>query len=288
MTRHFILAPLFHQLFANQLQFPLVFRAGLWIGQFERLERVENDLGNDQPRILFVVGGNDIPGRIARTGSTQAFFIGLHVLFPEFPLLDIREAELPVLVGRIDALEESLALFLFRKVQEELDDPRAVAVEMFLHVHDGAIALLPDGFLIRQPIRNTLGLQNLRMHANDQHLLVIGSVEDADPPALRQSQRGAPQKIMFQFVCGRMLEAENLAALWIDAGHHVPDGTVLPGGVHRLKYQQHRITVGCVVRLLLRTQFLYLLSEEFLIFFLRLIYWLHLWLLLVEVYFIAL
>src|ERR1035437_5362693 len=165
----FLEAPLFHQLFANQLQFPLMFRARLWVGQFERLECVENDLRNDQPRILFVVGGNDIPGRIARTGSTQAFFIGLHVLFPEFPLLDIREAELPVLVGLIDAFEESLALFLFRKMQEELDDPRAVAVEMVLHVHDGAIALLPDGFLIRQLIRNTLGLQNLRMHANDQH-----------------------------------------------------------------------------------------------------------------------
>ena len=49
-------------------------------------------------------------------------------------------------------------------------------------------------------------------------------------------------------VGARVLEAEHLAALRIDAGHHVPDGAVLSGGVHRLKDQQHRIAVGRVVK----------------------------------------
>ena len=102
------------------------------------------------------------------------------------------------------------------------------------------------------------------MHANDQHLLVVGSVEDADPAAFGQIARGAPEKIVFQFVGARMLEAEHLAALRIDAGHDVPDGAVLSGRIHRLKDQQHRVAVGRVVKLLQRAQLLDLLLQELL------------------------
>ena len=63
-------------------------------------------------------------------------------------LVHVREAEFPVLVRIVDALEESLSLLFLREVQEELYDSRAVAVEMALQVHDGAIALLPDGVLV--------------------------------------------------------------------------------------------------------------------------------------------
>ena len=92
------------------------------------------------------------------------------------------------------------------------------------------------------------------MHANDQHLLVVGAVEDADAAALRQTLRGAPEKIVLQFRRRSVLEAEHLAALRIDAGHHVPDGAVLAGGVHRLEDQQHRVAVGGVVKALQRAQ----------------------------------
>jgi hypothetical protein len=47
-----------------------------------------------------------------------------------------------------------------------------------------------------------------------------------------------------------MFEAEDLAALRIDAGHHVPDGAVLSRRVHGLKNQKKGIAVGCVVQLL--------------------------------------
>ena len=45
---------------------------------------------------------------------------------------------------------------------------------------------------------------------------------------------------MVEFLGRRLLEAEDLAALRIHAGHDVLDGAVLAGGVHRLKNQQHR------------------------------------------------
>ena len=76
---------------------------------------------------------------------------------------------------------------------------------------------------------------------------------------------------MIQFHSARVFEAENLAALWIDTGHHVPDGAILSGGVHRLKDQQYRITVGRVVKTLQRAQLRHLLFEEFVLLLLRLV-----------------
>ena len=113
------------------------------------------------------------------------------------------------------------------------------------------------------------------MHAGDQHLLVIGAVEDADPPAFRQIARGAPQKIVLQFDGAGMLEAEDLAALRVDPGHHMPDGAVLSRRIHRLENQQDRIAVGCVVKLLLRAQLRNVLLQQFLILLLRLVHGLH-------------
>ena len=101
------------------------------------------------------------------------------------------------------------------------------------------------------------------MHPNDQHFLIIGPVEDADAAAFRQRAGGAPEKVVLQFRRTRMFEAEHLAALRIDAGHHVPDGAVLPGRVHGLKNQQHRIAVGRIEKPLQLTQLLHLLFEEF-------------------------
>ena len=47
--------------------------------------------------------------------------------------------------------------------------------------------------------------ENLGMDAHDQHFLVVGAVEDADPPAFGQIAGGAPEKIVLQF--GRRWDA---------------------------------------------------------------------------------
>jgi hypothetical protein len=52
-----------------------------------------------------------------------------------------------------------------------------------------------------------------------------------------------------------LFEAENLAALRIDAGHDVLDRAVLACGVHRLKNQQQRMAVVGVEQTLPRAQF---------------------------------
>ena len=55
------------------------------------------------------------------------------------------------------------------------------------------------------------------------------------------------RKSCSQFGGARMFEAEDLAALGVDPGHHVSDGAVFSGRIHRLKNQQDRMAVGCVV-----------------------------------------
>ncbi len=100
-------------------------------------------------------------------------------------------------------------------------------------------------------VRDRFAAKNFGMHANDQHLLVIGSVEDADPPAFRQIAGGAPEKVVLQFGWAGMFEAEHLAALRVDPGHHVLDGAVFSRRVHRLKDQQDGIAIGRVEKLLL-------------------------------------
>ena len=108
------------------------------------------------------------------------------------------------------------------------------------------------------------------MHSNDQHFLIIGAIEYADPSTFRKPARGAPQKIMFQFLCARLFEAENLAAFRVYSGHYVPDGAILAGSIHPLKDQQKRIAAGCVVKPLQRAQLLNVFFQEFLILLLRL------------------
>ena len=106
------------------------------ISHFESFERIKDNLRYDQPSILFVVGRNDIPGRVLRACRTQAFLKGLHIILPEFPLFYIRHAEFPILLRLVDACEESLSLLVLREVKEELDDAGSVVVEVSLQIHD--------------------------------------------------------------------------------------------------------------------------------------------------------
>src|SRR6185437_8168397 len=68
--------------------------------------------------------------------------------------------------------------------------------------------------------------------------------------------------IVLQLVAARMLEAEDLAALRVDARHHVLDHTILARRVHRLKDQQDGKAVGCVEQLLQRAQLRDVLRQD--------------------------
>lgn len=92
------------------------------------------------------------------------------------------------------------------------------------------------------------------MDADDQHFLVTGSIQDADPCALGEIRSRAPQEGVLQFHAARVLEAEHLTALRIGAGHDLHDRAVFACGAHGLEHQKDGIAVGDVEKLLLRTE----------------------------------
>jgi hypothetical protein len=87
-------------------------RSRFGIRHVESFEHIEDDLGYDQPGILLVVGGNDVPGHIACACRAKAFRKRRHVVVPELPLLDIRKAEFPVLLRFVNAFEEPFSLLV--------------------------------------------------------------------------------------------------------------------------------------------------------------------------------
>ena len=51
-----------------------------------------------------------MPGRVGCACRTEALLISLLIVLPEFPLLDVRKAEFPVLLRLVDAGKKTLAL----------------------------------------------------------------------------------------------------------------------------------------------------------------------------------
>src|SRR5579863_3862399 len=57
---------------------------------------------------------------------------------------------------------------------------------------------MPHGLLVEQCIRQALVTENLGMDAGNQHLLVVGPIEDTDSSALWQIACGAPKEVVLQ------------------------------------------------------------------------------------------
>ena len=125
-------------------------------------------MGYDQPGVFFVVGGNDVPGRLAGARFAQAFRVGFGVGVPEFALLQIRVAEFPVLLAVVDTIEKALALLLLREVEKDFYDAGSIGVEVPFEVVDRTIAFAPGLLVVTRRVRNGLPVENFRVHANDQ------------------------------------------------------------------------------------------------------------------------
>src|SRR3954471_5195468 len=211
--------------------------------QPEPVDGPHEDRGDERLREPLLVGGDDVPRRPRRRGRGQGGVVGADVVVPALPLVDVAGVERPLALGRVEPREEAPLLLGARDVQEELDDRRAVAVEVALEGVDVLVAALPEPGRRRAVGQPLLG-QPLRVHPERDDLLVVRAVEDADPPALRRRLGDAPQKRVVELLRGRLLEADDLDALRVDARHDVADGAVLSGGVHRLEDDEQRAAVA--------------------------------------------
>jgi len=90
----------------NRAQFGAAFLSGSGVSIL-RSPAHQRHLRDNQPCILLIVGGDDVPGRVMSACGMKALFLGRHVLFPVFSLVNVGGTELPVLFRLIDALKES-------------------------------------------------------------------------------------------------------------------------------------------------------------------------------------
>jgi len=224
---------------------------------------------------FLVIGGNDIPRGVPGAGRSQTLLIRPHVLLPESPLLDVRRGEFPILFSLIDAMKEPFPLLLSGEMQINLNDVGSIVMEVSLQIEDGAKPFRPDGLVIHIHLWESFAAENLRMHANDQHLLIIRPIGDADPPAFWEVTICAPQKIVLQFAVAGLFESEYLAALGVDTGHHVLDGPIFSGRVHPLEDQQHSKAVGGIEKLLQHAQLCNMLRLKLAIVLHRFVHRLH-------------
>jgi len=178
-------------------------------------------------------------------------------------------SELPVLVRCVDARSETLRLLVLGQVKEDLHDLGAVAVQVLLEVADRLESLRPDGLVVDEVIGQSVTVQDLWVHASDQHVFVVGAVEDADPSAFGQAAGGAPEEVVLELLGGGLLETEHLTALRVHPGHDVADRAVLAGGVHALEDDQQGAVVGCVVQSLQRAELGDVGSQALLVLLLR-------------------
>src|SRR4051794_35430117 len=68
---------------ADLLQLSLAVGRELWEGDVEAGERLKDHFGDDQPGVLLVVSGHDVPGRFVGTGLGQTVGVSGHVVRPE-------------------------------------------------------------------------------------------------------------------------------------------------------------------------------------------------------------
>ena len=91
-----------------------------------------------------------------------------------------------MLVRSVEARQEALPLLLARQVQEKLENDGALPSEVILEMRDVEKPLVPDA-LAHERRGQVLPPQDFRVHAYDEDLFVVGSVEDSNQSALGQA-----------------------------------------------------------------------------------------------------
>src|SRR6266540_3089641 len=198
-----------------------------WVGGVQLGEGLVQKLGNGPVAVPLAVGRDDVPGGVFGGAALQGDLVRLHVLRPELPLLEVRRVELPVLGGVLQAGPQAAALLLLGDVQETLDDGDALGRELALEAVDLVVPLAP--LLRRHQV----------VHPDDQHILVVRAVEDAEVAGGRHLAADPPQEVVPALLGRRRLEGLDVAALRVEHPDDVLDGAVLAAGIHALQDQQH-------------------------------------------------
>src|SRR4029077_16172793 len=92
--------------------------------------------------------------------------------------------------------------------------------------------------------REMLLLQQIRVNPDNQYLLIIRPIKNANPSSLREPLGRPPEVIVVQFFMRGALEAGDFASLWVEARHHVLDRAILSRGIQSLEHQQKGVGIS--------------------------------------------
>lgn len=146
-------------------------------------------------------------------------------------------------------------MLFFGEVEVEFEDYGAVTYEVLFEIVYVLVSVWPEVVAVVGWGKLLFG-EDFGADFDDEDVFVVAAVEYADAASLGECFVVSPQKIVVEFFFGGGFEAFDLAALGVDAGHDVADGSVFSRGIHPLQNNQHRIRVACPKQLLHTNEFL--------------------------------
>src|SRR5438270_7084607 len=123
-------------------------------------------------------------------------------------------------------------------MQVELQNNHVILSQQALKVVYGSVAATP-GFLWHQV-----------MHAHNQHVLVVGAIENANDTSAWSDPVHTPQEVMVQFPGCRDFKRTHLASLRIDSREDLVNRISLATGIHPLQHDEQAMMVGRCQQLL--------------------------------------
>src|SRR5947209_17064884 len=111
-------------------------------------------------------------------------------------------------------------------MQVELQNNHVMLSQQALKVVNSGVATTP-GFWWHQV-----------MHAHNQHILIVGAIENANNPSAWSDPMHTPEEIMVQFSRCRDLKRTYLASLRIDVGEDLVNCISFTTGIHPLQHDK--------------------------------------------------
>src|SRR5688572_1062157 len=213
--------------FTSELQCSAVY---FRVAQVERLEGIDHEARYQIVARLLVIGGHDIPGCPGRAAFSQCVSIGFGVVVPECSLIEVSGPELPILLRIRQPIEQALTLLFRRYVQKELQNLRSGEIERSLEVVDLCVAGRPH--LLRRKVP----------YADDEHVLVLRPIEDANMPFLGRCLMDTPEKIVTQLERSRLLERRHGATCRVARAEDLSNGAILAGRIAPLQHHEQRVS----------------------------------------------
>ena len=181
--------------------------------------------------VPLLVGRHHIPWGVLGVGALDGDLEGLHILRPELALAHVAGVVFPVLFGGVEPRLKPFGLLLGRNMQHDLDDPRSILGEAPFKIDDRSVAAL-----------DLLG-RGKGPHALNEHVLVVGAVENSDDAGAGHALLDAPEEIVGTFLGGRGLERGKQKAVGLHLCKHEIDDSALARRIHCLEHDEQPIMI---------------------------------------------